>query len=446
MRQRVPAAAWPALRVRRSGERATRAQRAARQLRDAALNAALAPMCAKAPICAPLELLRAAPRPFTPAPSALAGLIARVSDDAERKFGACTAADAAAETYARLVHTRLAAPSVHLLAAIAKEAARDPVAERRSARLGSVMAEMRSLRVAPDAAFVRTCFDTAVKAADLNLVAALHNFALANDMCSWPSRAVLEQSKTFLNLLRTSALPGDPPEDDERQDGDQQLPRVVEYYNGVIQTALFTRKHQVAATALREMHRRGAGADADTIGLLAATHAELDDAAGALELVCGLQEAGVAVPGAAYAALVRCSGRGKNFSAARAWFDQHVRECEASGKGLTVSPATRAQPKETAVSARTLASAGDDVALAMFFAARVASDALGAVGFLEEMREVHGVHCSRLIVSIVVETCWRAGRTDLAKTVLAQLESTRTQQPEEQGWVGGWASGGTRSA
>lgn len=428
---------WPGLRVRRSGARLPRAQHAASRMRDSALNSALSAM-QEAPIAATFALLGATPTDFKPHAAPIAAIIARTAADARGTFGACAGADAATEAYTRIVDNDIAPGSAALLAEVAKAAATDCDAQRRAARVQSVLAHAHSKRIVPDGALVQACFHAAVAAADLRLAAALHNFAIANHLCTWPPP---DTCSPHVALLRTSALPGDAaPAHAPRKRGTGAP--VISYYNGIIRAAIFTQAHQVAATAFRELHASNAGADAQTIGLLAATHADQDDFAGALDLVTALRALGDPVPTVAYAALVRWCGRNRDFPAAYAWCQQYFHDCAARNVDILVSPVLTADRTPTA---QTIASSRHDVPLATLFAARSAVDAQGAVHLLHHLRDVLCIRCSQFASEVVVQTCWRANRPDLVALVRCQLEQPHVlhtaQQPSDtHTFVGGWAA------
>lgn len=442
---RKSARGWGAFRRREKAGGSPRVPATARRLRDLSLNATLhAYACIPSPsnLHAQLRLLLSARGTFTPAAPLLARLVATAAAAAAASPPTplappgALAADAAAEAFARLVDGGLCRPSPPLLAAVARAAALDPVADRRGARVLSVISHLRTLKTAPTPELVGACFDTAVSAVDVQMVAAIHNFALANGLCVMQTPVC----DRLVGILRRSAFAGDDApffvkegsaDDGGGGEGGHGLPAALKFYNGVLRTALFAADYRVAAAAFREVYARGVGVNVETLALLAALHAKLDDAAGAGEIVVGLQEEGFHVPSVAYSSLIRCYGKKGQFLRARQLFDEWERTEREEFWQLLSSPCKMGLADGERVSAKTLASAGDCVVLSMFLAGRAAADAKGAVEFLEHLEEKYGYQCSPFVTSIVMETCCRSGHKPLVDRMRAKMEeqTSRLQTP-----------------
>lgn len=445
---RASARGWGGFRRREKAGGGLRVPAAAHRLRDASLNATLhayAGVAGSAKMHAQLSVLRAARGTFVPHPHVLADIVASAAADAaanppvSNQSAGALGADAAAEAFARLVDGGLCRPSPPLLAAVAREAARDPVAERRGARVLSVISHLRTLKTAPTPELVSACFDTAVSAVDIQLVAALHNFALANGLCVLQTPVC----KSHLEILRRSAFAIDDAAffvdegdnahaynayivPDRNDEGVYGLPSALKFYNGVLRTALFTPDYQVAAAAFRELHARGVGMNVETLALLAALHANLDDAAGARDIVLGLQEAGHKVPSVAYSSLIRYYGKKGHFSTSRLLFDEWEHTHSGQFWDLLSSPCKMGHNDGERLSAKTVASAGDCVVIAMFMAGRAAADAQGTVQFLEHLEETYKYQWSPFVTSLVMETCWKSGQQPLVDRMRTKIEEERS--------------------
>lgn len=340
----------------------------------------------------------------------------------ERAVALRPCADTATEAY-----VRLGTDCCQGLAVIARTAKLDPVAENRTNRILSVLRHLRRSRLLPDAELLFACFETAVSAADIHLAATIHNTAIASRFMKWPDRDEDDDSQ-YLALVRSSALPGPVVPTVPISESisskcstnkssthlELPLPLAIEYYNGLVRAALLSSSHAAAAAALRELHARGAGANAETVSLLAAAHAELDDATGALTLLDALSSPS-SLPPLALAALIRSAGRARDFQRVRVLMEHAPHDMQLSAVCIG----------DVIVSKQTLAAAGDDVMLAGFLAARACSDVEGALSMLRRLDVMQQDKASTFILGVVAETAWRANRPDVARDIHSRIREKK---------------------
>ncbi len=325
-------------------------------------------------------------------------------------------ADTATEAY-----LRIGTDCCEGLTVVARAAQLDPIAENRTNRILSVLRHLRRSRLLPDAPLLFACFETAVSAADISLAATIHNTVVASRFMTWPDGD--DENSRYLELMRSSALPGPvvarsntenhaSKQSSNRASQYDTLPKAIEYYNGLVRAALLSSSHAAAAAALRELHARGAGANAETVSLLAAAHAELDDATGALSLLDALPSPSPPLP---LAALIRGAGRARDFRRVRTLLERVPKNAPLSA--ISVS--------EVPVSKQTLSAAGDDVMLAAILAARATEDVNGALWLLSQFDGMRGVEVSSFILGVVAETAWRANQPEVAREIHARIRQTK---------------------
>ena len=330
-------------------------------------------------------------------------------------------ADTATEAY-----LRLGTDSCAGLVVVARAARLDPVAENRSNRVLSVLSQLRRSRMLPNAELLFSCFETAVSAADIRLAATIHNTAIASQYMTWPE-CDNDESLQYLKLVRSSVLTGSVviSDNDEKQTEPnrsskksalhKKLPPAIAYYNGLVRAALLSSSHSAAAAALRELHARSAGVNAETVYLLAAAHAELDDASGALSLLDSLPEPSPPLP---IAALIRAAGRARDFRRVRMLFERAL-ENDLGLSSLSVG--------EVPASRQTLAAAGDDVMLAALIAARASENLDGALWLLSCLDEMRSHQASSFVLGMVAETAWRTNHPDVARKIHARIRRRKSQ-------------------
>lgn len=306
-------------------------------------------------------------------------------------------ADLATEAFIRL-SAAVPEPSAAALTVVTHAAAADDDADRRSARGASILRFMAGARLDPDVNILSALVDLFASALDLAPAATLLHFAAEN-----------------------GASPA----------------QLAELYDSLAQAAFLSEQHALAANALRARRtleiEDGAMTRAVRIALAGLADGLVEDEARELTdvplspaaMFTALQLAfanGQKVHPLAFAALLRRLGKQTRTVMAgapevRQTYELFEASLVGSGVALssTLSQASRAQIPSFANLSRSAGQlAMSDPTFVAFYAMRALADADGSAALARHLRVKHGFTLSRLLFSIVFETCCKANNVSLA--------------------------------
>lgn len=286
----------------------------------------------------------------------------------------------------------------------------DPIVERRSQRALSVLKYLRAAHMPLTPDFVFDCFRVCVSALDARAAAVLMDFAF-NTAEAWTSDGFCGNEVAHGVGRRR-------------------------YLNGIIFVTVLTGDLNTAVTAYDELERCAIGHDDLTDSLLVAMYLKGRQEAEAIRLFKDMKSRGSTVFNTAYAALIRAAGErgsvGEVLALVREFTRQAGARCEFEGpRGLN------GNPWEVEVSERASLLGAGDAVYSAFAALRMCGAGQEAYELLREL----GDAVSQRMRLMVLETCWRSGRADLATELREEMEGAgpkySVELEEEVGGQGG---------
>lgn len=307
------------------------------------------------------------------------------------------AADTAVEVVFRLIHSFDIRPDIQIFRTIVRAAAEDPVFERRSERIWSVLRYARAAQLVPSLDFIYDCFSTLIGAVDVEGAAALMEFALRKEMY----------------------------DDSGRGHG----PRQIDYYNGVMYAAWLMSQFSVIDAAYAELKRIGLHPNHSTQCTLLAATVDTGDEEAAERIFNAIQSSGKPVTSFVFAALIRAAGEKGNVESVLEnfkRFETHLREHQISFRDTLSAPSLSSRAAYGEHSVREMATGRADPTMALFRALRACKRSSEATEMLATLKSRYDFVPSPVLYSIVIETCWRAGKVELAKSLRLEMQTHRT--------------------
>eukprot|EP00177_Eucheuma_denticulatum_P002333 GFKZ01004188.1.p1 GENE.GFKZ01004188.1~~GFKZ01004188.1.p1 ORF type:complete len:460 (+),score=66.76 GFKZ01004188.1:206-1585(+) len=324
----------------------------------------------------------------------LQAIISHSSSNPTVNLLSASGSDLAVEALFRLAHRFDIRPDPCMLRVVLHAAAMDPIVERRSQRALSVLKYLRAAHMPLTPDFVFDCFRVCVSALDARAAAVLMDFAI-NTAEAWRSDGFCE-NELALGVGRRR------------------------YLNGLMFVAVLTGDLNTAVTAYHELERCAVGHNDLTDSLLVAMYLKGRQEADAIQLFKNIRNRGSKVFNIAYAALIRAAGERGSVEEVLALVREFVKQtearCEFEGpRGLN------GNPWEVEVSERAALLGAGDAIYSAFVALRMCMAGKEAYELLQEL----GDAVSKRMSLMVLETCWRSGRADLATVLREEMEGTR---------------------
>lgn len=304
-------------------------------------------------------------------------------------------ADLTCEALFRCIDLFNMKPTIAALTVLLRSAKRDPIVERRSERALSIFRYSRAVQLGPTIDFVYDCFCTCVAGLDVEAAAIVMDFALSNKVYREPSKEGRGPSK-------------------------------VDYYNGVMQAALLMGDHHTTVTAHSELIRRELKPTDLTESIYLAMCFERRDERTARILLNAIQNRGGKLADCVYTAMLRAAGQQNDVAAVRSIFRDFERERGLSRENFhdIVSAQHAAyQGVNAVISDRASAASRGDPTFVVFEALRTCCAPNDAMEMLEYLTREYGFRAPKAVYVLVIETCWRGGRLDLARKVRLEMES-----------------------
>lgn len=304
-------------------------------------------------------------------------------------------ADVACEALFRCLDVFNMRPSIAALTVLLRSAKRDPIVERRSERALSIFRYSRAMQLGPTVDFVYDCFSTCVAGLDVEAAAIVMDFALANRVYREPSNEGVGPSE-------------------------------VDYYNGVMHAALLMGDHNTAVTAHNELTRRELKATDVTESIYLAMCFERRDERTARILLNAIQDRNGTLADCVYTAMLRAAGQKNDVAAVRSIFRDFERErglCRENFHDIVSAQHAAFQGVNAVISDRASAAARGDPTFVVFEALRTCCAPDDALEMLEYLTREYGFRAPKAVYVLVIETCWKGGRLDLAKKVRVEMES-----------------------
>lgn len=304
-------------------------------------------------------------------------------------------ADTACEAFFQCVQLFEQRPDVPMLLAVLDAAARDPVVERRAERALSVFRFLRAAQLAPTPRFVFECFRVCVAGLAVEAAAVLMDFAL------------------YHKFYGEGAVDGDI------------VPSVRDYYNGMMFAALLTGDLNTALTAHAEMLKQGIEPDDLTQSIMIAVCVRRGDERSALSLFESMKRRNCTIAGCGYAALIHSAGERRDVDKVLALVREYVGRsgCGDGGGVMFEGPmGLNSSRYDLEVSSRAAALSRGDPVFSAFAALRACTASEHACLLLKELKERVRFEPSRRILMVVMETCLRGGKLDLARELRMDME------------------------
>ena len=340
---------------------------------------------------------------FQPSQQVQRGIVRRTVADAQAtpEINAITSngIDVAVESMFRVSDIFNVRIGSELLEDVLELTADDPDAERRAKRALSLFRYYWSLQKPFSVTFTYKCFCYCVDALDLDSVVKLMEFA---------------QTKQIF----------------EDHDNNRSAPTELNYYNGVMYTALMLNQYEIVRTAYEELQARKMKTDNFTENIFTAMRIDLGEEASIESALRSMKLKGITPVDCTYASLIRAAGRNEDVSTVLDLYSKFEDFFQSSGRTFrqTLSAASDVfRVRDLTPSSKITALGRSDPTIAMFQALRMCSAAEAAIERLQYLKDKYKFSPPRSISWIITETCFKGSRLDLAQQLRIDKENLSTR-------------------
>ena len=286
-----------------------------------------------------------------------------------------------------------------LLEEVLELTAGDPDVERRAKRALSFFRYYWSLQKPFSVIFTYRCFCFCVDALDLDSVVKLMEFA---------------QTKQIF----------------EHHGNNRSSPIELNYYNGLMYTALMLNQHEIVKTAYEELRARRMKTDNFTENIIAATRIDLGEEHSIESTLSSMKLRGITPVDCTYASLIRAAGRNEDIPAVLdlySKFEDFFQLSERTFQQTLSAASDVSRVRDLTPSSKITALGRSDPTVAMFQALRMCSAAEAAIERLEYLKNKYKFSPPRSISWIITETCFKGSRLDLAQQLRIDKENWATR-------------------